>query len=154
MTTKTILLAEDNPNDIELTLAALEGRGLAARVVVVHDGVEALDYLCRRGRHAGRTTGNPAVILLDLKMPKMGGMEVLESIRKDPKLNLIPVVILTSSREECDLVRGYRSGANAYVVKPVDFEDFMAAVRDLGVFWALLNEEPPMPGTGHLTPRK
>ena len=148
MQVKHILLAEDNPNDVELTLAALEGKGLAQRVTVVHDGAEALDYLYCRGSYAGRTTGCPSVLLLDLKMPKLGGMEVLETIRKDPELNLIPVVILTSSREEADLVRGYKSGANAYVVKPVHFEEFMAAVRDLGMFWGLLNESPPVPGSG------
>ena len=148
MQEKYILLAEDNQNDVELTLAALEGKELAQHVEVVHDGAEALDYLCCRGQYAGRRTGNPAVILLDLKMPKMDGMQVLAAIRNDPALNLIPVVILTSSREEKDLVRGYEGGANAYVVKPVHFEEFLAAVRDLGVFWAVHNEGPPNSGSG------
>ena len=138
-----ILLAEDNPNDVELTLSALDEQGLAQRVEVVNDGVEALDYLYCRGKFTGRNTGTPAVILLDLKMPRLTGMEVLQAIRADPALQLVPVVILTSSREEGDLIKGYKLGANAYVVKPVHFEDFMKAVRDLGMFWALLNEPPP-----------
>lgn len=138
-----ILLAEDNPNDVELTLAALEEQGLAQRVEVVNDGAEALDYLYCREKYAGRNTGIPAVVLLDLKMPRLNGLEVLKAIREDPGLQLIPVVILTSSREEGDLIKGYKLGANAYVVKPVHFEDFMKAVRDLGMFWALLNEPPP-----------
>lgn len=142
MQIKHILLAEDNPNDAELTLTALESHGLGQRVEVVTDGVEALDYLMCRGKYAGRTTGHPAVMLLDLKMPRMGGLEVLEAMRKDSSLKCIPVVILTSSREESDLVRGYQLGANAYVVKPVHFDDFMSAVKELGMFWAVLNEVP------------
>ena len=143
MRIRHILLADDNPNDVELTLAALEQQGLSQRVEVVHDGVEVLDYLYCREAYAGRKTGIPAVILLDLKMPRLNGLEVLRAIRADPALKLIPIVILTSSREEGDLVKGYKLGANAYVVKPVHFADFMKAVRDLGMFWVLLNEPPP-----------
>ncbi|MBI4548385.1 MAG: response regulator [Ignavibacteriae bacterium] len=140
---KRILLAEDNPNDIELTLAALEEHHLANEVVVTHDGAEALDYLYRRGRYAMRRNGNPAVILLDLKMPKLDGLEVLRKLKSDPEFKSIPVVMLTSSREEKDLVESYKLGVNAYVVKPVDFQQFIDAVKQLGVFWALINEPPP-----------
>jgi CheY-like chemotaxis protein len=142
-TLKCILLAEDSPNDVELTLTALGDSNLANDVVVTRDGVETLDYLYARGAYAGRPGGNPAVILLDLKMPKVDGLEVLRQIRSDAALHSIPVVILTSSREESDMVRSYQLGVNAYVVKPVDFEQFMAAVRSVGVFWALVNEPPP-----------
>jgi CheY-like chemotaxis protein len=138
-----ILLAEDNPEDVELTLAALGEINLANEVVVVGDGAEALDFLKRRGRYAMRTGGHPAVVLLDLKMPKVDGLEVLKEIRSDPGLREIPVVILTSSREESDLVAGYRLGVNAYVVKPVDFAKFVESVKRLGLFWALVNEAPP-----------
>lgn len=140
---KSILLAEDNPNDVELTLAALAEHHLTNDVVVVGDGAEALDYLRRQGRFAMRAGGNPAVVLLDIKMPKMDGFEVLREIRADAALKEIPVVLLTSSREESDLAAGYRLGVNAYVVKPVDFKEFVAAVSQVGVFWALMNEPPP-----------
>ena len=140
---KSILLAEDNPRDVELTLTALSEHNLANEVVVARDGEEALDYLLRRGRFALRTEGNPAVVLLDLKMPRVDGLEVLRRIKSDEKLRAIPVVMLTSSREERDLVETYRLGINAYVVKPVDFERFVEAVREIGVFWAILNERAP-----------
>jgi CheY-like chemotaxis protein len=147
---KPILLVEDNPKDLELTLLALEKSNLANEVVTVRDGVEALDYLFRRGDHAGRAEGNPAVILLDLKLPRVDGLQVLETIKKDDVLRSVPVVMLTASREEKDLVRSYSLGANAYVVKPVAFKDFLDAIQDLGVFWAVLNEPPP----GSLKPRR
>ncbi|PYS95526.1 MAG: two-component system response regulator [Acidobacteria bacterium] len=139
---KRILLAEDNENDVELTLAALAENRLANEVIVVKDGVEALDYLYRRGRFASNPAGNPAVCLLDLKMPKVDGLEVLRTMRADPKMHAIPVVILTSSREERDLVESYRLGVNAYVVKPVKFQQFVEAVKTLGLFWGVLNEPP------------
>lgn len=142
---KTILLAEDNPKDVELTLEALSENNLANEVVVVHDGTEAMDYLLCTGNFKDRKKGNPAVVLLDIKMPLMDGIEVLTAIRSDPKLKSLPVVMLTSSREEPDLKRCYDLGVNAYVVKPVNFKEFMDAVRTLGVFWALLNELPPAP---------
>jgi CheY-like chemotaxis protein len=142
-TLRSLLLVEDNPNDVELTLSALKEANLANEVIVANDGEQALEYLYRRGRHAGRKTGQPGVILLDLKMPKVDGHEVLKQIRSDPELRLIPVVILTSSREERDLYQSYDNGANSYVVKPVDFEEFITAISKLGVFWALLNEPPP-----------
>jgi len=141
---RPILLVEDNPNDVELTLAALNDARVANEKVVAGDGEAALDYLLRRGAHAGRTSPQPAVILLDLKMPRMDGHEVLREIRSHPALRLIPVVILTSSREESDLCESYERGANAYVVKPVDFAAFTAAINKIGYFWALLNE-PPAP---------
>ena len=140
---KRILLVEDDPKDVELTLAGLAEYNLANEVVVAHDGEEALDYLYRRGSHEKRSNGNPAVMLLDLKLPKVDGFEVLQQIRADEQLKMLPVVILTSSREECDLVRGYKLGVNAYVVKPVDFHQFVNAVKELGVFWAVINEAPP-----------
>lgn len=140
---KPILLVEDNPKDVELTLAALEQCQLANAVVVVRDGAEALDFLHARNAHAGRLQGNPAVVLLDLKLPKVDGLEVLEQIKKDPTLCDTPVVMLTSSREERDLVKSYSLGVNAFVVKPVGFEQFFEAIRDLGMFWAVLNEPPP-----------
>jgi len=143
---KRILLVEDNPNDVELTLEALAEHNLANSVVVARDGEEALDYLFYRGTFAGRPAGNPVVILLDLKLPKVSGHEVLRAIRADNKLKMIPVVILTSSREEQDLIEGYRNGVNAYVVKPVDFSDFLEAMKSLGVFWAVINEAPPSAG--------
>lgn len=138
-----ILLVEDNPNDVELALSALAEHNIANEVVVTRDGSEALDYLYRRGEFANRKNGQPAVILLDLKMPKVDGLEVLRTVKSDPQLQRIPVVMLTSSREETDLVKSYQLGANAYVVKPVDFPQFVAAVKELGAFWALLNEPPP-----------
>lgn len=143
---RPILLAEDNPNDVELTLSALHTLHLANEIVVVGDGSEALDFLHARGRFAGRPGLPPAVVLVDLKMPKVDGLEVLRHVRSDPALRTVPVVILTSSREECDLVNGYQLGANAYVVKPVAFEEFIAAVSQLGVFWALVNEPAPSRG--------
>ena len=138
-----ILMVEDNPRDAELSLTALEQHNLANEVVVVGDGEEALDYLHRRGNFTGRANGNPAVILLDLKLPKVDGLEVLEHIKRDEELKVIPVVVLTSSREERDMVASYKLGVNAYVVKPVGFHDFVNAVKELGVFWALINESPP-----------
>ena len=140
---KTILLAEDNVNDVELTLAALKGQNLANELVVVNDGVEVMEFLRYQGKYAQRKKGNPAVLLLDIKMPRMDGIEVLEAIRNDPVLKRLPIVMLTSSREEADLVECYSLGVNAYVVKPVDFKEFMDAITHLGVFWALLNELPP-----------
>lgn len=140
---KRILLAEDNANDVELTLAALRANRLANEVIVVRDGAEAVDYLRRQGSYADRTPGLPALMLLDLKMPKVDGLEVLRIVKEDPELRTLPVVVLTSSREEQDLVRSYDLGVNAYVVKPVDFGAFMDAVKLLGGFWALLNEPPP-----------
>jgi CheY-like chemotaxis protein len=140
---RRILLVEDSPNDAELTLEALSEHNLANDVVWVHDGEEALDYLFRRGPYAERAEENLAVILLDLKLPKVDGIEVLRVIKADPRLKTIPVVVLTSSREEQDMIESYRLGVNAYVVKPVDFSDFMSAVKELGFFWALVNEPPP-----------
>ena len=140
---KRMLLAEDNEHDVELTLSALSENRLANEVVVVRDGAEALDYLYRRGPYQQREEGNPVVVLLDLKMPKVDGLEVLRRIKEDDGLPQIPVVMLTSSREENDLVESYRLGANAYVVKPVEFNRFVEAVRELGVFWAVINEAPP-----------
>jgi CheY-like chemotaxis protein len=140
---KRIVLAEDNPNDVELTLAALGEINLANEVVVVRDGAETLDYLYRRNAYATRPPGNPAVLLLDLKMPKVDGLDVLRALKADEGLKTIPVVMLTSSREEQDLIRSYKLGANAYVVKPVDFRSFIDAVRQLGAFWAVVNEPPP-----------
>ncbi|AXF17711.1 response regulator [Paraburkholderia caledonica] len=142
---KPILLVEDNPNDIELTLIALEKTRLANPVVSLRDGEEALQYLRRQGQWADRGAEIPAVILLDKKLPKVDGHEVLKTVRADEDLRRIPVVMLTSSREESDLLRSYDLGVNAYVVKPVQFEDFMDAIKDLGVFWAVLNEPPPLP---------
>jgi CheY-like chemotaxis protein len=140
---KRILLAEDDENDVELTIAALDQHNLANRVDVARDGEEALDYLYRRGKFADRAMGNPVVILLDLKMPKVDGLEVLKQIKSDDQLKMIPVVVLTSSREELDIVKSYELGVNAYVVKPVDFEQFLDSVKKLGLFWAVLNETPP-----------
>ena len=140
---KPILLVEDNPHDLELTLIALSKSQLANEVVIVRDGAEALAYLHRRGEFAERAVGNPAVILLDLKLPKVDGLEVLKEIRETEGLKSIPVVMLTSSKEEQDVVRSYSLGVNAYVVKPVDFTEFLKAIADLGMFWAVLNEPPP-----------
>ena len=138
-----ILLVEDDPNDVELTLSALAENGLANEVLVARDGEEALDYLYRREAYASREEGNPIVVLLDLKLPKVDGMEVLKRVKADPHLKSIPVVVLTSSREEQDLVKCYNSGTNAYVVKPVDFHEFVEAVRELGLFWTVVNHPPP-----------
>ncbi|MBA3916055.1 MAG: response regulator [Acidobacteriales bacterium] len=140
---KPILLVEDNPKDLELTLIALAKTNLANEVITARDGEEALDYLFGRGSHADRQTGNPAVVLLDLKLPKIDGLQVLSQIRGHADLKRLPVVILTSSREEQDLVNSYNLGVNAYVVKPVGFPEFIQAIGDLGVFWAVLNEPPP-----------
>ena len=140
---KPILLVEDNPHDLELTLIALSKSQLANEVVIARDGAEALDYLHRRGEYKDRTVGNPAVVLLDLKLPKVDGLEVLREIRNTESLKSMPVCMLTSSKEEQDVVRSYELGVNAYVVKPVDFAEFLRAIADLGVFWAVLNEPPP-----------
>jgi DNA-binding response OmpR family regulator len=140
---KRILLVEDDPKDVELTLTGLAEYNLVNEVVVTRDGEEALDYLYRRGNHKTRMNGNPAVMLLDLKLPKVNGFEVLEQVRADENLKMIPVVILTSSHEERDLVKGYKLGVNAYVVKPVDFHQFVNAIKEVGVFWAVVNEPPP-----------
>jgi len=143
MRIKHILLAEDDPRDEELTLAALEEYNLANQIFVVHDGEEALDYLYCRGKFETRAPGNPVAVLLDLKMPKIDGLEVLKIIKADEHLKTIPIVVLTSSRETPDVTECYKHGVNAYVVKPVDFSEFMKAVRQLGVFWAAINEPPP-----------
>jgi CheY-like chemotaxis protein len=140
---RTILLVEDSEHDIELTIAALDGHHLANQVEVARDGAEALDYLYRRGPFANREDGTPVVVLLDLKMPRVDGLEVLSQMKSDPELKKIPVVMLTSSREEQDLVRSYELGVNAYVVKPVNFQQFVESVKQLGVFWILINEPPP-----------
>jgi CheY-like chemotaxis protein len=138
-----ILMVEDDPKDVELTLMALEDYKLANEVVVARDGEEALDYLYCRGNFTTRPPENPAVLLLDLKLPKVDGLEVLQQIKSDEKLRMIPVVVLTSSREERDMVASYTLGVNAYVVKPVDFHEFINAVKELGIFWAVINEPPP-----------
>lgn len=140
---KRILLVEDDPRDVELILESLGDYNLANEVIVARDGEEALDYLYHRGNFKTRPDGNPAVVLLDLKLPKVNGMEVLRQIRSDGKLKMMPVVILTSSREEKDWVESYKLGVNAYVVKPVDFHEFVKAVKDVGAFWAVVNEPPP-----------
>jgi len=139
---KNILLVEDDPRDVELTLAALEEYHLANKVFVVHDGEEAMDYLFHRGKFAVRANGNPVVILLDNKMPKVSGLEVLKAIKADEHLKSIPVVVLTSSRQTPDLVEFYKHGVNAYVVKPVGFSEFMTAIKQIGIFWAAVNEPP------------
>jgi CheY-like chemotaxis protein len=140
---KKILLVDDDPGDVELTLAGLSEYKLANQVAVVSDGAEALDYLYRRNNHQTRPEGHPIFILLDLKMPRVSGLEVLKILKSDAQLKVIPIVVLTSSREEPDLVKCYQLGVNAYVVKPVDFAEFMNAVTGLGVFWAAINEPPP-----------
>ena len=142
-TVRSILLAEDNANDIELTVAALRSNSLANDIVVVRDGAAALDYLYRRGAFASRSPDPPGLILLDLKMPRVDGLEVLQQIKSDTLLKTIPIVVLTSSREESDLVRTYDLGVNAYVVKPVDFQKFVESIKQLGFFWAVINEPPP-----------
>jgi DNA-binding response OmpR family regulator len=138
-----ILLVEDDPRDVELTLTALGEYNLANEVVVARDGEKALDYLYSRGEFSNRSNDNPAVLLLDLKLPKVDGLQVLQQIKSDARLKLIPVVVLTSSHEEKDMVRSYTLGVNAYVVKPVDFHEFVNAIKELGVFWAVINEPPP-----------
>jgi two-component system response regulator len=144
---KTILLVEDNPDDEALTLRALKKNNILNEVVVARDGVEALDYLFGTGRHAGRDTGiQPPLVLLDLKLPKIDGLEVLKRLRADERTRLQPVVVLTSSNEERDIIAGYRLGANSYIRKPVDFEQFMEAVRQLGLYWLVLNVPPPRGG--------
>ena len=138
-----ILIVEDDPNDVELTLTALADYNLANEVVVTRDGQQALDFLYCRGEFSQRPPGNPAVMLLDLKLPKIGGLEVLQQVKSDDNLKTIPVVVLTSSNEEKDMMRSYKLGVNAYVVKPVDFHEFVNAVKELGVFWAVINAPPP-----------
>jgi len=138
-----ILLVEDDPKDVELTLTALEEYNLANEVVVARDGEEALEYLYARGKFKARSSDNPAVMLLDLKLPKVDGLEVLKQIKSEEKLRMMPVVVLTSSKEEKDMVASYRLGVNAYVVKPVDFHEFVNAIKELGAFWAVINEPPP-----------
>ena len=140
---RTILLAEDSPKDVELTLEALSEHNLANNVIVVKDGVEAMEYLKCEGNYKQRKPVNPAVMLLDIKMPRKDGIEVLREIRNDELLKTIPVVILTSSREQKDLMESYKLGVNAYVVKPVNFKDFIDAVKQIGMFWAIVNELPP-----------
>ena len=138
-----ILMVEDDPKDVELTLTALEDYNLANEVVVTRDGQQALDYLHCRGEYKTRSRDNPAVMLLDLKLPKVDGLEVLKQVKSDSDLRVIPVVVLTSSKEEKDMVASYKLGVNAYVVKPVDFHEFVNAIKELGVFWAVINEPPP-----------
>ena len=138
-----ILIVEDDPNDVELTLTALSEYNLANEVVITRDGQQALDYLYCRGEFAGRPDDHPAVMLLDLKLPKVDGLEVLQRVKSDARLKLIPVVVLTSSHEEKDMMRSYSLGVNAYVVKPVDFHQFVNAVKELGAFWAIVNQPPP-----------
>ena len=138
-----ILLVEDDPKDVELTLTALEEYNLANEVIVARDGEEALEYLYSRGKFKTRSSGNPAVVLLDLKLPKVDGLEVLKQIKSEEKLRMMPVVVLTSSKEEKDMVASYKLGVSAYVVKPVDFHEFVNAIKELGIFWAVINEPPP-----------
>jgi CheY-like chemotaxis protein len=140
---RRILLVDDSPRDVELALGALAQNNLANEVVVLRDGVEVLDYLYRRGPFADRPAGNPAVVLLDLKMPRVDGIEVLRQIKNDPQLKVVPVVVMTSSREESDLIKSYELGVNAYIVKPVQFPAFVEAVKLVGAFWAVVNEPPP-----------
>lgn len=143
MQAKKILLVDDDPKDVEMAIASLEEHKLANQVAVARDGAEALDYLYRRGQFADRPVGHPVVVFLDLKMPKVDGLEVLRQVKSDPDLKTIPIVMLTSSREDKDLVESYKQSANAYVVKPVAFEAFVAVVKQLGLFWVLTNEAPP-----------
>lgn len=142
--TKVILLVEDNPDDEALTLRAFAKNNITNRIVVVHDGAAALDWLLKRGQHADRSEPDPLIVLLDLKLPKVDGLEVLRQIRDDPRTKLLPVVILTSSKEESDLLRGYELRANSYIRKPVDFGHFVEAVREIGMYWLVLNEPPPV----------
>ena len=138
-----VLLVEDSDADAEMTLRTLRRRGIANRIERVHDGVEALDYLRLQGSHAARTSGLPRLVLLDLKMPRLDGTEVLRQLKSDPAMRMIPIVIMTSSREEGDLLASYALGVNAYVVKPVNFREFFDAVKQVGSFWGVLNEAPP-----------
>jgi CheY-like chemotaxis protein len=140
---KRVLLVEDSRNDAELTLTALGESGLANEVVWVKDGQEALDFLFKQGAHTGRSDGFPAVVLLDLKLPKVDGLQVLQRVKSDPEMKTMPVVMLTSSREEVDVTKSYGLGVNAYVVKPVGFAEFVQALRELGLFWAVVNQPPP-----------
>lgn len=140
---KIILLVEDNPNDVALTLRAFKKNNITNEVVIAEDGVEALEYLFSEGKYAGRDTSMPQLVLLDLKLPRVDGLEVLKKLRSDDRTRVLPVVILTSSKEEQDLVDGYKFGANSYIRKPVDFAQFMEAVRQLGLYWLVLNEPPP-----------
>jgi CheY-like chemotaxis protein len=149
---KRILLVDDSPRDTELVLDALAQHHLANEVVALRDGDEALDYLFRRGQFDGRADDQPAVVLLDLRMPKVDGLEALRQLKSDPQLKMIPVVMLTSSREERDLVKSYQLGVNAYIVKPVQFQEFVEAVKQIGAFWAVMNEPPPG-SRGALTPK-
>ncbi|MFA4932446.1 MAG: response regulator [Caldisericia bacterium] len=145
MSDKIILLVEDNPDDVALTLRALKKNNIANEVVVARDGEEALEYLTATGRYTGRTVADlPQVVLLDLKLPKVGGLEVLRAMRADPRTRLLPVVILTSSSEEPDIITSYQLGANSYIRKPVDFNQFVEAVRELGLYWLVLNQAPPV----------
>jgi CheY-like chemotaxis protein len=153
-TLKSILLVDDDPNDVKLTLAAFKQDSLADRVGVVKNGAEALDYLYCRGKFKMRTGGNPILVLLDNKMPKVSGLEVLKTMKSDERLKTIPVVVLTSSREARDLDEFYKHGVNAYVVKPVGFSEFMAAVKKLGVFWAAVNEPPTANGEENEVPKE
>ena len=143
MEIKTILIVDDSRNDVELAIAALTEKNFANEVVVAEDGVEALDFLYKRGKYAGDLNGSPAVILLDIKMPRMNGIEVLKHIRSNPEFQLIPVIMLTSSNEEKDLIESYKLGANSYVVKPVDIIQFIEAIKILGQYWAVINQPPP-----------
>ena len=140
---KSILLVEDDPQDVELTLAALEEYHLANKVAVVDNGAEALDYLYHRGRFKNRAGGNPIVVVLDNKMPKVSGLEVLRAIKQDPRTRPVPVVVMTSSREQRDMVEGYRLGVNSYIQKPIDFDQFQTIIRDLGYYWLVVNRSPP-----------
>jgi CheY-like chemotaxis protein len=146
---KPILLVEDNPKDVEMTLAAWKRNNLSNEVIVARDGVEALDYLFRRGKFKDREEGQPVAVFLDLKMPRLDGLEVLRQMKENDSVKMVPVVMLTSSREESDLVASYQLGANAYVVKPVGFDQFVSAIGRLGMFWAVLNEPPPATHPGH-----
>ena len=141
---KKILIVDDSPNDVELTINTLTKNNLANTIDVAEDGEEALDYLYKRGKFSGRDNGNPTIILLDIKMPKMDGIEALKHIRSNPEFKLIPVIMLTSSGEHRDLIESYKLGANAYVVKPVDITQFMEAIKILGQFWAVINQPPPV----------
>ncbi len=144
---RRIFYVDDNPRDTELALTALKKNNLANDVVTAEDGEDALDYLYMRGKYASRPPGNPAVMLLDLKMPRVDGLEVLRQVKSDPHLRSIPVVVMTSSREEQDLIRSYELGVNAYVVKPLSFSEFLEAIKQIGAFWGVINEPPP--GTAH-----